>query len=112
MLIGNPQTIRTFEVVQYVTGYLPGEINDWPDKIQDIIYKALERKAHEVQLPLTIVCSYCDKDYGDTEADDKYFVRIVASEIVAADSRFFKDAQEQLKDIINQHKLIAEKTRH
>lgn len=82
--------IRTFEIVQYISGPLEGELADWPAKIQDAVYAALELKAAEVELPLAIVASRCDIDH-DAEAEgrpnQKFFVHIVASEIVVADER-------------------------
>lgn len=104
------QKIRTFEIVQYVTGWVDGDINDWPANIQDAVHKALERKAKEVELPLTIVASYCDVDYGETKEQDKFYLRVIASEIIAADSRFYKDAQDQMREIISQ--ITHKKTRH
>jgi len=79
--------IRTFQVVQYVTGPLEGNIDDWPPVIQDKVYAALEAKAQEVQLPLVIIASYCDKDHDSTDETKVWFLRIVASEVVAADDR-------------------------
>lgn len=78
--------IRTFELLQYVSGFLEGGIDDWPANIQDAIYKALEAKSHAVQLPLTIVMSYCDADVDSEDPRKKFFVRIIASEIVAVDT--------------------------
>lgn len=105
------QRIRTFEIVQYVTNFVEGSIDDWPANIQDAVYKALEQKAKQVELPLTIVASYCDIDYGDTQGQDRPFLRIIASEIIAADSRFYKDAQAQLREMISQMNS-TKKTRH
>lgn len=78
-------SVRTFEIVQYVTGPLEGKLEDWPANIQDAVYAALERKAAEVELPLCIVDSACQIDYGDDASKDRYFLRIIASEIVAVD---------------------------
>lgn len=77
--------IRTFEMIQYVTAPLEGELDDWPANIQDAIFAALERKAKSVQLPLKIVLAYCDMDYDldASKVPSVYFVRVVASEIVA-----------------------------
>lgn len=84
------QGIRTFEIVQYISGPLRGELADWPANVQDAVYAALERKAAEVELPLAIVASRCDIDH-DAEADgrphQKFFLHIVASEVVMADER-------------------------
>lgn len=82
--------IRTFEIVQYISGPLEGTFDDWPARIQDVVYAALERKSKEVELPLKIVGSYCGIDH-DAEAegrpDKKFYLHIVASEIVMADDR-------------------------
>lgn len=82
--------IRTFEIVQYISGPLEGELNDWPANIQDAVYAALERKAKEVELPLAIVASRCDIDHDATDPQRKFFLHIVASEIVMADEREVK----------------------
>ena len=74
--------IRTFEIVQYVTGYVDGGMDDWPTNLQDRIYAALERKAHEVQLPLKIVHSYCNEDIDSTDERKRFYVHVIASEIV------------------------------
>lgn len=82
--------IRTFDLIVYVTGWLDGGIKDWPVQIQDRIWEALERKAHEVELPLTIIESYCDVDYGEAvdRSQDRFFLRCIASEIVVKDARW------------------------
>lgn len=83
--------IRTFEIVQYVDGGLEGDINSWPSNLQDKIYAALDTKAKEVELPLAIVASYCDIDYGDEKGQDRYYVRVIASEVVATGLEKYKD---------------------
>lgn len=98
--LAQPTRVRTFEIVQYVTSPLEGDINDWPSNIQDAIYAALVKKSEEVELPLVIVASFCDIDYGENKSEDRPYLRIIASEVIAADNRFFKDAQEQLKGLI------------
>lgn len=87
--------VRLFEMVQYVTGFLEGSFDDWPGQIQDPIYAALERKADEVELPLTIVHSSCQIDYGDKQdkSEDRFYLYVVASEIVAADERTMKNLE-------------------
>ncbi len=82
------QQLRTFELVCNVSGYVEGELKDWPAQMQDAVYAALELKAAELELPLAIVHSYCDIDHGETAAQDQFFVCIIASEIVARDERF------------------------
>lgn len=85
-----PQRVRTFEITQTVTGYTPGPITEWPANMQDAIYKALDKKAREVRLPLAIVASAIKKDHGYAQdgSQDRWFAHIVASEVVARDTRF------------------------
>lgn len=99
MLIGQGPNvggkIKTFEMIQYIDGFnekLQGEFNDWPDNIQAAILTALERKAQQVQLPLTIVGAVCDVDYGEAAdgSQDRLFIRVIASEIVARDMGYEK----------------------
>lgn len=102
--------IKTFEIVQDVTGFLEGTLDDWPAQMQDQVYKALERRAHKEQVPLKIVQSYCDCDYGEAadRSEDRYFVRIIASEIVVADSRYLNLPKDQIQQIIKD--IMAGKT--
>ena len=83
--------IRTFDLIVPVSGYLEGELDDWPAVIQDGVYMALERKAHEVELPLVIIASRggVDEDKQDHEPG-RFYVHIVASEVVMADVRTLK----------------------
>lgn len=70
---------RTFQIVAAVSGPLEGELQDWPQQMQETVYKALERKAKEISIPLTIVFSayaYDAIEYG-------HYVQIIASEIIA-----------------------------
>lgn len=89
--LANVPQIRTFEAVVYTSVLVEGTLTDWPQQMQDQVYEALERLAHKVQLPLTIVAAYGDLDYGDDGKPDRPYVRIVASEIVARDMRFSSD---------------------
>ena len=50
-------SIRTFDLIVPVSGYLEGTLDDWPAVIQDGVYAALGRKTHEVELPLVIIAS-------------------------------------------------------
>ena len=70
--------IRIFECVVNVTGYLEGELDDWPANIQDKIYLALERKADEAKIPITVIFSYCGHD-----VDEGHYIYVLASEVVA-----------------------------
>lgn len=94
--------IKTYDMVQYVTGVLEGELNDWPANIQDAVYAALEKKAQEVEHPLAIVHSRCDVDHGAAKdgSEDRLYVHIIASEIVVADSRFIDAEKEVLRNMI------------
>ena len=84
-------SIRTFDLIVPVSGYLEGTLDDWPAVIQDGVYMALERKAHEIELPLVIIASRggVDEDKQDHEPG-RFYVRIVASEVVMADVRTLK----------------------
>lgn len=75
--------MRQFELTAYLTAALPGSLKDWPPNIQDAIYTALEAKAKEVGVPLEIVASHCDIDYGDDAAHDRPFAFVRAVEITA-----------------------------
>ena len=89
-LIGQPTAIRTFELTQYVTGYVEGTLADWNAQLQDQIFEALERLSHRIELPVAIVHAYCDIDYGHIDdktgqmTPDRPFIRVIASEIVAS----------------------------
>jgi len=77
-------SIRTFELVQWLTGPLEGDkFDDYPAIIQDKVLAALEKKSDEVGLPLAILGVRCEMDY---EAN-RWYLMIVASEVVVADSR-------------------------
>lgn len=71
--------IRTFEAIVNVTGYVEGELTDWPSHLQDAVYAAQERCSKRHGLPLVVVASVCDHT-----PEDGYFVRIILSEVVAA----------------------------
>ena len=92
-----PRPIRTFEITATLTGYMPGDINDWPSNIQDAIYAALEAKSKEVQLCLAIVGSQVKKDHGDKDdgSADRWYAHVIASEVVARDSRFMSEGAYQ-----------------
>lgn len=95
--IGNTG-IRVWDLTVNVSGPLEGKFNDWPANIQDHLMKAVEAKAHALQLPLVIVDSMCGIDYGDTEKDDVFYVQVVVSEVVARDDGYEKRLiDEQMK---------------
>lgn len=59
----------TGELVVNVSGYMPGELKDWPANVQDTIYAALERyklaTRQKYQIPtltFDVVGSKCDFD--------------------------------------------------
>lgn len=80
--------VRTFEIVQYVTGYVECEkMEDLPNNIQDRIFAALEAKSKEVELPLQIVGVKCEIDVDSEDETRKFFLHVIASEIVVADIR-------------------------
>lgn len=102
--------VRTFEIKVAISGWLEGTIADWPSHIQDGIYQALERKAKEVELPLTIVHSACDIAYDDEGNQTTAFLHVIASEIVARDMRF-TDEQAMMK-AFDEYLRSFEGTRH
>lgn len=81
-MIEKTKGIRTFEMIQYVTAPLEGEFDDWPANIQDAIYAAAERKSKDVELPLTIVHTRCDKDIDTEDPNKVFFIHVILSEIV------------------------------
>jgi hypothetical protein len=105
-LIAPPTGIKTWELKQYTTGFCEGGINDWPAQIQDQIFEALERLSDRVQLPVAIVQAYFDIDYGDPAngVPDKFFVRVIASEIVASYEP--RNAAQELYAKFKQGKII------
>lgn len=90
--------IRTWECLVDISGPLEGKLPDWPSHIQDKIYEAMEAKAQEVRLPLTVVYSGCRYDDSNDQPglkQGKYFLHIILSEIVARDMRF--SSEEMMK---------------
>ncbi len=76
--------IRTFEIVQYITGPLEVEnMSDLSQQMQDQIMAALDAKSKQVELPLAVVAVRCDFD-PDVPDDSprKFFLHVIASEIV------------------------------
>lgn len=92
--------IRTFQLVQYTTGLLEGEIENWPNNIKDAIYQALEAASEKFELPLTVVYSRADFDVAEEVGQqDRPYVHVIASEIVVADTRYTK-VRDEVKSII------------
>ena len=85
-----PSGIRVFDLIVPISAPLEGGFENWPSNIQDGIMAALERKSEEVELPLLMVDARCDIDH-DAEAEgrptEKFFIHVVASEVVVADDR-------------------------
>lgn len=77
--------IRTFRLIQYVTGYIEGvsTVDDLPSRMQDQVAEALERLADKYQLPLAIVRVVCDKDIDSKDPTRQFFVEVIASEVIA-----------------------------
>lgn len=84
-LIKTTNNIRTFEIVQNVSGKLEGELKDWPQQMQDAVGLALERLSKKKEIPLAIVGSYCAWEADTVLANGtkgSWYVHIIASEIV------------------------------
>jgi len=99
--------IRTFELDVKVTGGIEGSLPDWPAEIQDAIWEALEAKAKEVRLPLTIIYSECkffpgDDGLGVNNQDGTacWHIHCIASEIVVRDMRF--SSEEMMKKVYDE----------
>lgn len=93
---GKATGIRVFDMMVNVSGYLEGKFDDWPPNIQDPIYVALEKKTHEVELPLTIIDSGCGQD------EDGFYLHVIASEVVVGDERFVRDSKKEAMEIAAQ----------
>lgn len=87
------QHVRTFEIVNYITAApdVPAfptkiELDDLPSQMQDQIAAAMERKAQETGLKLTVVHCVIDEDhdYKEGVTPSKWFMHIVLSEVVVA----------------------------
>lgn len=111
-LINQSVGVKTYQLVQYVTGFMEGDINDWPPVIQDKINEALEKKAKEVQHPLVIVFSQCGVEHKyDEEGQDRFYVQVIASEIVVADERTVRKERDRIAQIVAEI-MNESKTRH
>jgi hypothetical protein len=75
---------RVFECVVNVTGYLPGELADWPANIQDGIYKAMEDvlAKHNVKR-CTVISSRCGRD---TPEEPWHIVVVIAEELTGPEA--------------------------
>lgn len=84
------QRIKVWDILAPVSGFLEGKLENWPAQIQDTIYKLIEAKSHELELPLAVVDSACIIDYGDDEQGDQWVLQVVVSEVVARDVGYEK----------------------
>lgn len=75
-------SVRTFEIVQNVSGQLEGELRDWPPNIQDKVWEALDRLSKKERIPVAVVGSECGFDINDNGIGGTWYVRVLASEIV------------------------------
>ena len=99
--------VKVFDLTVDISGPLEGKFNDWPANIQDGIMQAIERKAQEVGLPLVMVDSACSIDYGETKEQDKFYIHVVVSEVVARDDGYEKrliDSQMRLINMVKETK--------
>ena len=100
-MLGVPlQNVRTFELVVNIDGVLDVPWEDWPANIQDGIMAALEQKARQVELPLTIVYAEYKTD-PDIKAPlpGRHYLHVIASEVIVADERNMAPGQVVKKPI-------------
>lgn len=68
---------RLFELKVNVSGYLPGELQDWPAYIQDRIYAAMEAAMKKYKVSnFEVMQSRCGRDV----AEEPYYVHVVLIE--------------------------------
>lgn len=80
--------VKTFELVVPISGVLDVPMDDWPPVIQDGIHEALERLGQQEQLPLAIVHAEYKTDPDIAmDAPGHHYLHVIASEVIAADSR-------------------------
>lgn len=68
--------VRTWRMVQNVSGPLEGTLNDWPANIQDVIGHAIDKLKEKHKLPLLVTQSECGHD-----VDTGYYVFVVVQYI-------------------------------
>jgi hypothetical protein len=69
--------LRVFELRADVTGYLEGELKDWPDHIQDVIFEAMERVIRISGVKsLKLIGSRCGRDVPE----EPYYVIVQVCE--------------------------------
>lgn len=82
--------IRTFELLVQLTGWPKGfpdggigSMDDLPANLQDGVMNALEWKAEEVGLPLSVIQVRIDVDIDKPDdAPDRIFLHVIVSEVV------------------------------
>jgi len=68
---------RVFEIKANVDGYLPGELQDWPANIQDVIYQAMEHALKKYKVhSWKVMQSRCGRDVDE----EPYYIHIVLME--------------------------------
>lgn len=71
------KALKVFDLRATVTGYVEGELKDWPPNIQDAIYAAMERVIKKTRVKgLDVIQSFC----GREEADQRYHVTVICCE--------------------------------
>lgn len=66
LIVVRAKALRVFELRADVTGYLPGELKDWPANIQDQIYAAMERCIKKTRVKgLDVIQSRCGRDVSN-----------------------------------------------
>ena len=68
--------VRTWRMIQNVSGPLEGTLNDWPSHIQDTIAHAIDKLKEKHKLPLLVTQSECGHD-----VDTGYYVFVVVQYI-------------------------------
>lgn len=100
--------LKTFELVVSVDGVLDVPMEDWPNVVKDGIQEALERASDHVQLPLVIVDARykTDSDFAP-DAPGHHYIHVIASEVIAADSRtvsperLLAELPDEIKKLLN-----------
>jgi hypothetical protein len=71
------KALKIFELHADVTGYMEGQLQDWPPNIQDVIFAAMERVIKKTRVKgLDVIQSFC----GRGEADQRYHVTVICCE--------------------------------
>lgn len=86
------QQVKVWDLLAPISGPLEGKLNDWPDNVQEVVYKMVEAKSKQMELPLAVVDSACIIDYGEAEdgSEDRWMIQVVVSEVVAKDVGYEK----------------------